>query len=286
MPAIATAVLRAASWLGVDQGDVIAYLALTDGYWQVWTMSEDGTRARQITRTPEDKMRASWYPDGRRLLVNGSDGHAYRVDLASGDSAAVAISLQGFQDAVLSPDAKSISFSLSTTNSKDDHDIWIADEDGSHLRKLTSMPWLQHQPSWSPDAASIYFLSGKGDQTHDIWRVRVSDQHVEQLTANQLYHFDVDAATDGRLAYSSNRSGSYDIWVRSTGGEDTQLTHDAALDAHPSWSPDGKHLAFESSAGGVSGIWRMDASGNGRVRLTGDSVPARFPVWRAGERTP
>lgn len=194
--------------------------------------------------------------------------------------------LQGFQDAVLSPDAKAFAFSLSTSGSVDDHDIWVANEDGTHTQKLTSMPWLQHEPAWSVDGRSIYFLSGNGGQAHDIWRVGVADRRTEQLTNNQLYHFDVAASADGSLAFSSNRSGSYDIWVRSPAGEDHQLTHDVALDARPSWAPDGKSLVFESSTGGTLGIWRINLATGERIRLTKADVPSRFPVWRTLEKAP
>jgi TolB protein len=258
----------------------IAYLALTDGYWQVWTMSEEGANARQVTRSPGDKMRVSWYPDAKRLFMTGSDGHVYRVDAVSGEEKRIPTSLQGFQDAVLSPDGKTFAFSMSMSGSVDDHDIWIADENGDHARKLTTMPWLQHEPAWSADSRWIYFLSGNGDQTHDIWRVAVEDRHTEQITANDLYHFEVAVASDGRLAYSGNQTGHYDIWIRPLNGTDRALTDDAALDAHPSWAPDGNNVVFESSSGGTLGIWWVDLNSGQRKRLTAPEVPSRYPVWK------
>jgi TolB protein len=276
--------MGALAW-GAEPANAIAYLGLTEGYWQVWVMSADGAHTHQVTHSSGDKMRVSWYPDTKRLFVNGSDGQVYRVDLASGKETRIPTGLHGFQDAVLSPDGKSFAFSMSMSGSVDDHDIWIADEDGGHARKLTMMPWLQHEPAWSADSRWIYFLSGDGGQAHDIWRVDVADRHTEQMTANDLYHFDVAVASDGRLAYSGNRTGHYDLWVRSLDGADHALTNDAALDAHPSWSPDGSSLVFESSSGGALGIWWTDLNG-GRKRLTAPDVPSRYPVWKSSGSTP
>lgn len=279
------ALLLVPLWAGGGRND-IAYLALTDGYWQVWVMSDDGSNRRQITRTLDDKACASWYPDGKMLLVNGTDGKVYRVDLIDGQESPIHISLQGFQDAVLSPDAKHFAFSLSTSGSVDDHDIWMANEDGTDVQKLTTMPWLQHEPAWSLDGRFIYFLSGNGGQTHDIWSVEISDRRTTQITANQLYHFDVTVGGHGSLAYSSNRTGNYEIWVRSASGKERQITKDPALDARPAWAPDGKSLVFESSRGGTIGIWRVNLENSELHRLTEIGIPSRFPVWRGNGQTP
>jgi TolB protein len=257
----------------------LAFLRLTDGVWQVWTMRADGSDQRQVTRSAFDKMRASWYPDGR-LLVSASDGSAYRVEATDGREARIPLTLSGFQDAVVAPDGSRIAFSLATSSSVDDHDIWLVDERGAQARKLTSMPGLQHEPSWSVDGQYVYFLSGSGGQTHDIWRVSVSNLHAEQITANQLYHFDVAVDARGDLAFSSNRSGSYEIWIRRAAGEDRQLTRDTALDAHPSWSPDGSEIAFESTRGGKPAIWIIHLASGQSEQLGDDLAPSRFPVWR------
>ncbi len=278
MALVVTAMLRAT---GPAEAD-LAFLESTDGFWQVWVMRSDGSGARQLTRSPQDKMRVSWYPDGRRLLVSGSDGRAYRVDLDKGIETPISTELRGFQDATLSPDGKHFAFSLSTSNSVDDHDIWMLDENGSRPQKLTSMPWLQHEPAWSPDGRYVYFLSGNGGQTHDIWRISLEGRHAEQLTANELYHFDVSISSKGDMVFSSNKSGNYDIWVRTADGKLLQLTDDAALDGHPTWSPDGTRLAFDSTAEGQFSLWHMNADGSGRARLTSGPAAARFPVWRSG----
>ena len=40
-----------------------------------------------------------------------------------------------------------------------------------------------------------------------------------------------------------------------SGGDAVQLTTDGAIDADPSWSPDGRRIAFSSARAGNPAIW-------------------------------
>ena len=75
-------------------------------------------------------------------------------------------------------------------------------------------------------------------------------------------------APDGsRLAYESNRSGNWDIWLTQLGGrEAVNLTagHEGQ-DRYPSWSPDGRVIAFLSERDGNWGLYTVSALG-GRAR--------------------
>lgn len=264
----------------------IAYLGLDDGVWQVWVIDAEGSEPRQITESPSDKVRVSWYPDGRRLFVNATDGFVYTVELDSGRETRVPTELNGFQDAVLAPDGERFAFSLSTSGSVDDNNIWLASANGHNQQKLTSMPRLQHEPVWSPDGTALYFLSGDGGQAHNIWRIDLAERRPKQITANQLYHFDVAVSSDGTLAYSNNRDGAYDLWLRGPEGAERRLTDDSALDARPSWSPDGRRLVFESSRDGGPDLWLVDIESGSLTRLTHTGGGARYPVWRWQEDRP
>ena len=67
--------------------------------------------------------------------------------------------------------------------------------------------------------------------------------------------------------------------VPTTGGNARQLTSNAAYDAYPVWSPDGKKLAFASSREGSLDVYVINATGGSPVRLTthsSDEVPMTF----------
>ncbi len=258
----------------------IAYLAYTDGYWQAWIMDSNGGHVQQVTRSAYDKSRVSWFPDRKHLLVSGNQGKLVKVKISSGKETAILVDPAGMNDAVASPDGKHIAFSLSPAGSIDDNHIWLVNIDGSNLQRLTNMQGLQHEPAWSPDSNWIYFLSGKGGQVHDIWRVSLKTKKIEQLTAGQLYHFDVAVSSKGDLAFSSNRSGNYEIWIQRPKEKPVKVTDHPALDARPAWSPDGTSLMFESTRGeGSVKLWKLDVPDGKPVAITPDSTGARAPVW-------
>ena len=65
------------------------------------------------------------------------------------------------------------------------------------------------------------------------------------------------------MAFSSNRSGRFEVYVRSADprGSERQVTSDGQQNIEPSWSPDGKTIAYHSVA--RQGIWTVPASGSG-----------------------
>lgn len=87
-------------------------------------------------------------------------------------------------------------------------------------------------------------------------------------------------AGDG-IAFVSDRSGAFEIYVRGSGGTgvDSPLTADGGQNVQPAWSPDGRVIAFHSYRRG--GIWVMQARG-GAARQVAEvgSKPAWSPDSR------
>ncbi len=64
-----------------------------------------------------------------------------------------------------------------------------------------------------------------------------------------------------------------DIWVvPATGGRAVRLTLNEANDVRPTWSPDGKRIAFTSDRSGSWDVWAMPADGGTPVRITHDAA--------------
>lgn len=267
-----------------DAQQSLAYLAQTDGYWKVWVSDLDGSDAKQLTKDQGDVSRISWFPDGHNLLVNLQDGRLFRVDAATGERLAIQTPMPGIQDAVISPNGKQIAFSYGANEMVYNNDVWMFDVASGAAAKLTAMPGLQHEPAWSADGKWLYFLSGNGGQFHDIWRLNLATRSSEQVTVNELYHFDLALNEEGIVAYSGNRSGNYDLWLRHPNGRSQALTNDVALDARPAWTPGEDSLLFESTRGGGMNVWSIDLGTKQLKKITQTKGGARMPIVATGRR--
>jgi Tol biopolymer transport system component len=106
---------------------------------------------------------------------------------------------------------------------------------------------------------------------------------------------------DGKfLAFASNRSGNFEVYVRrADGGQEVNVTADPAEDFQPAFSPDGRTIAFVSTRSSRTGVipvgtpfgmeyrafggdlWIIPALGGKARRLAQD---ANYPTWRPDGR--
>ena len=100
---------------------------------------------------------------------------------------------------------------------------------------------------------------------------------LTRLTFGSGLQTDVTWSPDGRfIAYASDKTGNFDIWVQPVGGGDAvQVTRSAAQDTQPDWSPDGSTLVFRSERDG-GGLFLVPALGGVERQLTSFGT---YPSW-------
>ena len=149
----------------------------------------------------------------------------------------------------------------------------IADSDGLGARVVLSADQPIMSPSWSPDGASIAYVSFEGR------RAQVYVQNVASGKRRRISSFPgINGAPafspDGRrLALTLSKDGNPEIYLLGiASGRLQRITNDPAIDTEPAWSPDGQWIVFTSNRGGSPQIYRVASTGGAAQRMTFEGV--------------
>jgi len=267
------------------ENDKLAWLQYVDGYWQVYVMNIKTRNSKKITSSEYDKATVSWFGDGNQLFVSGIQSEAEIININTGASKSIKLPFDSINDAVISPDGNKIIFSYIEKNSINNK-LWLYDLTTNKKTKLLhQLKGRQYDPKWGDDK-TYYFISGVANQSYGIEKATLGKRRSTSVVKDTRYNLDVDVSTTGKIAYSSNRSGHYDLWI-SSGSKNRKITDHPGLDAHPSWSSNESTLYYESSIDGITNIWSVAIDANDRnikkpTQITFSKEGARYPAVYKG----
>jgi Tol biopolymer transport system component len=160
--------------------------------------------------------------------------------------------------------------------------------DGSGVRILTRNALSEGSPAWSPDWAQIAYFRPQ----RQVWLMDADGRHQRQLTHLDRIQFygDLDWAPTGRSlvikAFPSSLGGRTDLWlVSASTGKTSRLTTTPLSEAAPSWSPNGRWIAYFSEGRRLPyRIWRLSVATKRVTQLTSGSPAAAYPSWSPDSR--
>jgi serine/threonine-protein kinase len=210
---------------------------------------------------------------------------AFTVLDASGKSEPLHAKPGMYADLRLSPDGRRIAVRMLGAG---DQDIVVYDRERDVMTRLTFGGGQYTSPAWSPDGRYVIFASvGNG-----IFQTRADGASLPlALTHSQTFQSPASFTPDGRrLAYVETLGGVAQLWTVSLTEEGDHLKAGAAerfltssaSDGYPSFSPDGRWLAYTSTEAGATEVfvraYPQPASGSGgRWQISTNGGTA--PVW-------
>ena len=253
----------------------IYFVSDRSGHKEIWVMDYDGSNQRQLTHLDSIALSPRISPDGSRLAFssltkNGWDIMMYSLDLNR------MVSFPRFGGTNLSPawsgDGLKLGFSSSRAG---ESQIYVSDASGGNVRRLTSNKGPDVSPVWNrKTGAQIAFVSGQTGLPQ-IYTMEADGTNQQRVT-DQGYAVSPAWAPNGQFLslawvrkYGPGEPGASDIYLMDIASKQwVQLTHDGGRNDFPSWSPDGRHIVFQSSRSGKEEIWMMLADGTKTRQLT------------------
>ena len=165
------------------------------------------------------------------------------------------------------------------------------------LRRVTFLPGLEDEPSFSPDGKFLAYTTDERGNL-DVVVQPLGGGEAIRIAATEADEAEPAWSPDGsKLAFVSaqDRGGRLGITLNvgplepylngkfgdiflapALGGAAFKLVEDGY---YPTWSPDGRRIAFMSNREGQVNLWTVAASGGSPVRLTRDEGIDYQPAW-------
>jgi eukaryotic-like serine/threonine-protein kinase len=211
------------------------------------------TSHRQRLTDPPVSDWGDWDPrystDGKQIAFKRVSGHwrdaLYLMPASGGPARAITGNSKSIAGHVWAPDGDALI--LSTQGSGTIHGIWRYPlEPGAKPERISEGVDDAVTPTSARRANRIAWVNQLDDS--NIYRIPLQ-AHASplKLIASTSRDRSGNYASDGRIAFASDRSGTWEIWIASPDGSRQQRATNlsGATIGRPRWSPDTRYIAFD-----------------------------------------
>jgi len=243
---------------------------LDDGMYEIYHFNPGVNTPTKISTEQEYHGYPGPSPEGTHVVFNSrvideagnSQMEIFTANISTGETYRLTYNPSFDDSGRWSPDGSEIIF---YSNRDGSMDLWkiSVNESGYPLEtavKVLESDAREHCGRWSFDGYYIVYESDKTGVNH-LWMMTSDGLNETQLTFDENQNgYPAWHPSGDYIVYNKQTSTSSNLHILSLlDGETKRLTmHQMGVDAHPTWSADGKYIAFHSDRAGNFDIWMME----------------------------
>jgi TolB protein len=276
----ADAVLKAVTGKRGPFDTKLAFVSTRGGrFKEVYTSWLDGGMLYRVTDNSTINLFPSFDQTAQHLLYlsyKTLSPELYLVDLSRGVETRIAPPLGMAVGGTLTPDGQIVGAFAHNGHTN----LYLLDQSGNQIRALTDNGGINVSPSVCRDGSRLAFASDRSGNPQ-IYVMSMAGGGAQRITYRGDYNTAPAFSPDcKKIAYESRYAGIINIFTINLDGSGGHQLTDQGSNEWPTWSPDGRYLAFSSTREGDSRIYLMLAA-DGRViaPLTEGEGNATNPSW-------
>jgi TolB protein len=256
----------------------IAFIADDKREKTINIMDWDGNSISRLGLKKDSILTPHWAKDGTKILYSAAKNRQwgiYLLDFKSMRERKVFFSKGTNIAGDFLPEGNDFTFSSSKDGTPD---LYMMNLKDNTIKKITSSYGIEVSPAVSPDGKNIAFVSDRGGSPQ-IYIMSRDGSNLRRITFEGSYNTSPAWSPKGNRIVFVGRRGTNQIFTANPDGTDlTQITT-TGNNEDPSFSPDGRYIAFSSDRDGVKGIYIMRGNGESQKRITSKKFRATGPRW-------
>jgi TolB protein len=260
----------------------IAYVNSSSGNKEISMMDYDGAGPTPLTSNRSINLSPTWSPDTRSIAYTSYAGsgypYLYRLFTFERRPAQLLAGYSGINSSpAWSPDGRFLALTLSKDGNPEVYLLTVAT---GALRRLTNFSGIDTEPTWSPTGRELAFISDRSGSAQ-VYVMDAEGTNVRRITQSG-FNTQPRWSPKGDVIAFTSRQATHDLWAVSPDGSNLRpLTANAGSNESASWSPDGRHLVFQSNRSGRYQLFTMLTDGSDQQQLSNGSGETTSGSWSA-----